>query len=562
MPFSEGLGTQEEVAAAKLASQNRKQKKQRRRRSRQRRKSERLERLQQLERACVESVDAEDCENARAVANVEPDGLALVEAGKSEKCEVQAEQGETLEEEWQGGGGPEAVAEEDLEGNLASSSSMDVGDRTTTTTTASEWVRVENVLGSCDYLWDKATNETKWSDEASNESEDGLVLEKIFVGDADSEQSVTPVNQAWQKVLNEKGEEYWWNTRTDETRWALPPPVMDAPEREFVTEKKDIKQEDSMPKKSPVAAPSQVPQGKAARHRRGFFGGSAGGEVKAREKTKKSRKPAKGKLNEETVQSLEISSPFDVEHKLHVRFDEKNVRFSGLPVDWDMSGQKQFGVELLHCPRIEVEGYRDRIPAVLVLLRQALGNLNGFTTEGVFRLAPAGSENNAVKEKINQGLGFEALSECSDPHVPANLIKQFFRQLQPNLLNCMPREKLVRMAECAEERDRLAANVEDMEEPYRSVLQWLLDLMCDVAEHQEVNKMTAKNLAIVVSPNLFDVADSTPMDALFLSQKLAILLEQLVLMREYERRNAMPIDAVASPSSETTEAEDDDEDVL
>ena len=54
-----------------------------------------------------------------------------------------------------------------------------------------------------------------------------------------------------------------------------------------------------------------------------------------------------------------------------------------------------------------------------------------------------------------------------------------------------------------------------------SVIHWLLDLMCAVVLNEDVNKMTAKNMAIVMSPNLYSVTTENAMVALTMSQKVA-----------------------------------------
>jgi hypothetical protein len=68
---------------------------------------------------------------------------------------------------------------------------------------------------------------------------------------------------------------------------------------------------------------------------------------------------------------------------------------------------EQFGVSLQSCPRLEVDGYAARIPAVLVLLRSSLLKMDGLTLEGIFRLAPDKEECKRVKAKVNSQQGFE-----------------------------------------------------------------------------------------------------------------------------------------------------------
>ena len=77
-----------------------------------------------------------------------------------------------------------------------------------------------------------------------------------------------------------------------------------------------------------------------------------------------------------------------------------------------------------------------------------------------------------------------------------------------------------------------------------SLFLWLLDTMCTVVEHQDVNKMSAKNMAIVVAPNLYSIEDmSDPMSAMIWTQRIARFLEVVLLAkiakRSVERRNSI-----------------------
>ena len=45
--------------------------------------------------------------------------------------------------------------------------------------------------------------------------------------------------------------------------------------------------------------------------------------------------------------------------------------------------------------------------------------------------------------------------------------------------------------------------------------------MSSVVQNEAVNKMSSKNMAIVISPNLFSINSENPMVALTMSQKVA-----------------------------------------
>lgn len=179
----------------------------------------------------------------------------------------------------------------------------------------------------------------------------------------------------------------------------------------------------------------------------------------------------------DTVQGLEISSPFSVQHKVCGKFDTDNLRFSGIPQEWKDVAHKQFGIPLAQCPRIEIDNYPDRIPLVLVKLRVRLEELKGLESEGIFRLAPNGAESTDVKAGINSGLALSSLQTTDDPHVPSNLIKQFFRELPPNLLNPIPRDTIMDIANLKDDQE-ISEAFKIIPEPNYSCFLWLLDLMC------------------------------------------------------------------------------------
>lgn len=223
------------------------------------------------------------------------------------------------------------------------------------------------------------------------------------------------------------------------------------------------------------------------------------------------------------------------------------------------------GVSLTTCPRVSVKEYTERIPAVLMMLQKLLYSSHrketcvcqdsreaftgcGLNSEGLFRIAPEKEGCRHIRDEIDQGKGLKGLTWVNneiDPHICANLIKQYFRELEPNLLNCLSREAVFTLAavdaSClqetlsksessqTEEAESLAAC--DIPEPNKSVFYWLLDLLAEVSLREEKNRMSVQNLAIVVAPNLFSSENQTPMEALVLSQKTAALVKKFLTWR-------------------------------
>ncbi|XP_019148190.1 SH3 domain-binding protein 1 isoform X2 [Corvus cornix cornix] len=109
---------------------------------------------------------------------------------------------------------------------------------------------------------------------------------------------------------------------------------------------------------------------------------------------------------------------------------------------------------------------------------------SGMKEEGLFRLAAGAS----VLKKLKSSLasGSNALEEFySDPHAVAGALKSYLRELPQPLMTFELYDEWVKVA------------------------RYLIKFLAKLAEHQEVNKMTPSNIAIVLGPNLLWSQQST-----------------------------------------------------
>jgi len=225
--------------------------------------------------------------------------------------------------------------------------------------------------------------------------------------------------------------------------------------------------------------------------------------------------------SEDDVVIEPITNVSDFRHDTHVVFNAEKSRYEGLPQGWTHVN-KQFGVELDKVPQT------GQVPTVLLMLEETLKRLNGLQVTGIFRVAPDGEDCRDAREAIDSGEGWD---KFEDVHVVATLIKQFFRDLPPvGLLNRLDDHNVAKIAHVAthpdeEDPDALIRSVLDatLDAPHRSLLDWLFDLMADVVLRADANKMTSKNMAIVMSPNLYSTAlgHGDPMAAITMAQKVA-----------------------------------------
>ncbi|MES1908186.1 MAG: hypothetical protein MHM6MM_001167 [Cercozoa sp. M6MM] len=229
-------------------------------------------------------------------------------------------------------------------------------------------------------------------------------------------------------------------------------------------------------------------------------------------------KPLRGPGSDE-----QITDPLSAMHVEHATYDPHTRTYTGIPHDWKKQLEVQFGLPPRMLELRRVRGYKDRIPSVLVQMRHALCAQGGLESEGIFRLAPDAEQCECVKRQLNDG----TFRGCNDVNIVANLIKVWFRDLPEPILSPLPAEDIEKGGSPAAAGEL----VQRLPEPNNSIVLWLLDLCCEVTEHQSMNRMTPKNIAIVITPNLITSNFTDPIKNLTFSQKAADFVENAILWR-------------------------------
>uniref|UniRef100_A0A8C5U6N5 SH3 domain-binding protein 1 n=1 Tax=Malurus cyaneus samueli TaxID=2593467 RepID=A0A8C5U6N5_9PASS len=136
---------------------------------------------------------------------------------------------------------------------------------------------------------------------------------------------------------------------------------------------------------------------------------------------------------------------------------------------------------------------------------------SGMKEEGLFRLAAGAS----VLKKLKSSLasGSNALEEFySDPHAVAGALKSYLRELPQPLMTFELYDKWVKVASLKDVDSRMQSLQDTCsrlpQDSYNN-LRYLIKFLAKLAEHQEVNKMTPSNIAIVLGPNLLWSQQST-----------------------------------------------------
>jgi len=191
-----------------------------------------------------------------------------------------------------------------------------------------------------------------------------------------------------------------------------------------------------------------------------------------------------------------------------------------------------------------------RIPRALAILKHSFVELGGLETDSVFR-SPANSESelNICKDLLTR----EPLP-TRDPHCIASLIKIYFRELPLLLLNEVPPCVFLSFATPSSSSTTPSASspngastpagvdyssttmeqdplfiVNQLSELKKSTFLWLIDLLAHVSNHESVNKMTAKNLSIIFSPNLY-ISPPTcePSDSFVISSRVVQFILEII----------------------------------
>nr|AAC69928.1 putative rac GTPase activating protein [Arabidopsis thaliana] len=175
--------------------------------------------------------------------------------------------------------------------------------------------------------------------------------------------------------------------------------------------------------------------------------------------------------------------------------------------------------------------YDDRgnsVPTILLRMQKRLYTEGGLKAEGIFRINPDNGKEEHVRRQLNCGV----VPRGIDVHCLAGLIKAWFRELPTGVLDVLTPEQVMR---CNTEEDcsRLVILLPPVES---AILDWAIGLMADVVEHEQFNKMNARNVAMVFAPNMTQMAD--PLTALIHAVQVMNFLKTLILMNLKERENA------------------------
>ncbi|CAH8339349.1 unnamed protein product [Eruca vesicaria subsp. sativa] len=241
-----------------------------------------------------------------------------------------------------------------------------------------------------------------------------------------------------------------------------------------------------------------------------------------------------GEEEEENLSSMEIGVPTDVRHVAHVTFDRFHG-FLGLPVEFEPDVPRRapsasatvFGVST-ESMQLSYDTRGNVVPTILLMMQSHLYIRGGLQVEGIFRINGENGQEEYIREELNKGV----VPDNIDVHCLASLIKAWFRELPTGVLDSLSPEKVME-SESEEECVELVRLLLSTE---ASLLDWSINLMADVVEMEHVNKMNARNIAMVFAPNMTQMLD--PLTALMYAVQVMNFLKTLIVKTLKDRKES------------------------
>ncbi|KAJ8568478.1 hypothetical protein K7X08_028011 [Anisodus acutangulus] len=234
------------------------------------------------------------------------------------------------------------------------------------------------------------------------------------------------------------------------------------------------------------------------------------------------------------LRGMEIGWPTNVRHVAHVTFDRFNG-FLGLPVEFEPEVSRRapsasttvFGVST-ESMQLSFDSRGNSVPTILLLMQRRLYVQGGLQAEGIFRINAENSEEELVREQLNQGI----VPDGIDIHCLAGLIKAWFRELPSGVLDTLSPEQVM---QCQSEED-CSALMRLLPSTEAALLDWAINLMTDVVQEEHLNKMNSRNIAMVFAPNMTQMAD--PLTALMYAVQVMNFLRTLIEKTLTEREDS------------------------
>ena len=179
------------------------------------------------------------------------------------------------------------------------------------------------------------------------------------------------------------------------------------------------------------------------------------------------------------------------------------------------------------------------IPMCMYKMLARIQALNGFDHVGIFRL-PGNMKRIDDVLIPNANSERELFSEQDDVDTIASLVKRWLRDIPGKIIH---EEDVPRLMDVGSV-DKAIQFAESLEYPSKNVLMYLIGYLRDCASHENENKMTQKNIAMVFGPNI--VAENDSVNAMEVQQKIQFFLQ--ALLEKWDTSSLYPLNPSYLPS--------------
>ncbi|XP_015209707.1 rho GTPase-activating protein 39 isoform X2 [Lepisosteus oculatus] len=166
-----------------------------------------------------------------------------------------------------------------------------------------------------------------------------------------------------------------------------------------------------------------------------------------------------------------------------------------------------FGSSLEEVMALQKDRYPERqLPWVQTRLSEEVLGLNGDQTEGIFRVPGDIDEVNALKLQVDQ---WKVPTGLEDPHIPASLLKLWYRELEEPLIPHEYYEECITNYDNPEAAVRVVHTLPNINKLVLCYLIRFLQVFAQPA-NVSVTKMDVNNLAMVMAPNCLRCQSDDP----------------------------------------------------
>lgn len=205
---------------------------------------------------------------------------------------------------------------------------------------------------------------------------------------------------------------------------------------------------------------------------------------------------------------------------------------SGSPNSPTTPEKLTFGVPLENCPKSDTLEY---VPKFVEMCTDII-ETRGLEVVGIYRVPGNSAAVSALTEELNKGINLTLQDARCDTNVVSSLLKSFFRKLPDSLLTSELYPKFIEADKIDEPKARLyeIKNIlSDLPIYQYETLKHLILHLKRVVDNCDVNKMEARNLAIMFGPTLVRSVEDNMVTMVTDMSHQCRIVESLLLYAEW-----------------------------